>query len=232
MLGLVNESQHWAHEAYEQKGYTPDLLKRLGKIYMLKGYNGAAHKYFLTLKKIPFQEEAAQHLIQLNENPMAMAQDPELNTIQSLMPVHDIALTGNPSLLQLQLLLERNPKNKMAFEYMIAFHLLTGNLRELVRHIPEFASFGYAEIPIHVQEAILVIAAQTPNFNEKLLYSSVQRNTYERFMQYQQTFMNYRDNINNARQELQKQFSDTYWFYLMFAKPAPLQPEGNNVNTR
>jgi hypothetical protein len=120
----------------------------------------------------------------------------------------------------------------MAFEYMIAFHLLTGNLRELVRHIPEFASFGYAEIPIHVQEAILVIAAQTPNFNEKLLYSSVQRNTYERFMQYQQTFMNYRDNINNARQELQKQFSDTYWFYLMFAKPAPLQPEGNNVNTR
>jgi hypothetical protein len=232
MLGMVNESQHWAHEAYEQKGYTPDLLKRLGKIYMLKGYNEAAKKYFLNLKKVPFQEEAAEHLLRLNENPSALAQDPELNTIQSFMPIHDAALTGNPSLIQLQILLDRNPKNEMAFEYLIAFHLLTGNLPELIHHIPDFALFGYKQLPVHVQEAILVIAAQTPNFNKNLLYSTVQRGTYERFMQYQQTFMKYRDDINKAKVELQKQFGDSYWFYFMFVKPMPQRPEGNNVVTR
>jgi hypothetical protein len=232
MLGLVSESQHWAHEAYEQKGCTPDLLKRLGSVYMLKGDNEAAKKYFLNLKKIPFQGTIAENLLRLNEHPSALAQDPELNTIRSLMPIDNIALTGNPSLLQLEVLLNRNPKNKMAFEYMIAYHLLTGNLRELVHHISEFTAFGYSQLPIHVQEALLIIASQSPNFNENLLYSTVQRNTYERFVQYQQMFMKYRDNIKSAREELQDQFSDTYWFYLMFVKPAPTQPESHYAYTR
>jgi hypothetical protein len=232
MLGLVSESQHWAHEAYEQKGCTPDLLKRLGAVYMLKGDHGAAKKYLLTLNKIPFQGTTAEHLLHINEHPSELAQDPEFSTIQSLMPVDYIALTGAPSLLQLQILLNRNPKNKMAFEYMIAYHLLTGNLQELVRHIPEFAMFGYPRLPMHVQEALLVIASQTKNFDMNLLYSTVDRNTYDRFMQYQQTFMKYHETMSTAKGELQKQFGDTYWFYLMFVKPAPQQFEGPNVYTR
>ena len=232
MLGLVTESQHWAHEAFEQKGYTPGLLKRLGLVYMLKGDNEAAKKYFLNLKKVPFQGTTAENLLRLNEHPSELAHDPELNTIQSDMPIENIVLTGNPSLFQLELLLHRNPKNKMAFEYMIAYHLLTANLQELVRHIPEFSAFGYSQLPIHVQEALLVIAAQTPNFDVNLLYSTVQRNTYDRFVQYQQTFMKNKDNINLAKEELQKQCSDTYWFYLMFVKPAPSQPESHYAYTR
>ena len=232
MLGLVSESQHWAHEAFEQKGYTPDLLKRLGSVYMLKGDNEAAKKYFLNLKNVPFQKATADNLLRLNEHPSEIAHDPEFSTIQSNMPIENIVLTGTPSLFQLEVLLNRNPKNKMAFEYMIAYHLLIGDLRELVRHIPDFATFGYTQLPVHVQEALLVIAAQTPNFDMNLLYRTVQRSTYDRFVQYQQTFMKNRNNINMAKEELHKQFNDTYWFYLMFIKPAPSHPEGHNAYTR
>ena len=232
MLGLVSESQHWAHEAYEQKGRTPDLLKRLGEVYMLKGDNGAAKKYLLNLKKIPFEGATADRLLALNEHPSEIGQDPELHRVQSCMPIDTIALTGKPTLLQLQILLDRNPINRMAFEYMIAYHLLTGNLRELMHHIPEFAAFGYPQLPVHVQEALLVIASQTPNFDVNILSRSVQRNTYDRFMQYQQTFMQNHGSRDRAMEVLRKDFSDTYWYYLMFVKPAPEQSEGPNVYTR
>ena len=36
-IGLVNESLHWAHEAFELKGPTPEILKQLGMAYMIKG---------------------------------------------------------------------------------------------------------------------------------------------------------------------------------------------------
>jgi hypothetical protein len=225
MLGLITESQHWTHEAFEQKGYTPGLLKRLGMIYMLKGDNEAAKKYFLNLKNVPFHEKTTEDLLRLNENPSALAQDPEVNYIRSLMPVNNIALTGNSSLLQLEILLNRNPKNKMAFEYMIAYHLLTGNLLELMNHIPDFKALGYTQLPVHVQEAMLVVASQTPNFNVNMLYSMVFRNTYERFVAYQQILQKFQGNISAAKQELQNQFGDTYWFYLMYVRPGSRPPE-------
>jgi hypothetical protein len=225
MLGLITECQHWTHEAFEQKGSTPALLKRLGMIYMLKGDTEAAKKYFLNLKNIPFHGKTAEDLLRLNENPSALAQDPEVNYFRSLMPVHNIALTGNSSLLQLEILLNRNPKNKMAFEYMIAYHLLTGNLPELMNHIPDFHALGYTQLPIHVQEAMLVFASQTPNFNVNILYSMVLRNTYERFVAYQQILQKYRGNISAARQELQSQFVDTYWYYLMYVRPGSRSSE-------
>ena len=224
-LGLVSESQHWTHEAFEQKGYTPNLLKRLGMIYMMKGDNEAAKKYLLNLKNVPFQKETAENLIRLNENPAELAQDTAFNYIRSLMPIENVALTGNPSLEQLDVLLKRNPKNKMAFEYMIAYHLLDGNLRELIYHIIDFKALGYVQLPIHVQEAVLVIASQTPSFDRNQLNNLIQRSTYERFMEYQQILLKYRGNTNYARQELQNQFGDTYWYYLMYVKPAIRQPE-------
>ena len=44
-------------------------------------------------------------------------------------------------------------------------------------------------------------------------------------MEYQKILLKYQGNKNYAKQELQNQFSDTYWYYLMFIKPAVRQPE-------
>jgi oligoribonuclease (3'-5' exoribonuclease) len=174
----------------------------------------------------------AEHLLRINDNPAERAQDPECQYIQSVMPIEEAAMTGNPSLLQLEVLLKRNPKNKMAFEYMIAYHLLAGNMQEVVNHLPDFQALGYTVLPTHVQEALLFIASQTPNFNEDLIYKSVDRSTYERFLEFRQILLKYQGNKNYAMQDLQKQFGDTYWFYLMYYKPAVRHPEGQHGYTR
>ena len=114
-LGLVNESQHSAHQAFEHKGATSDLLKRLGMIYLVKGNQEAAKRYFLNLKNVPFQRTTAEYFLHLNENPAELDQDFECKYIRSIMPKEDLISRAKASLPKLDLLLQRNPKNKMAF---------------------------------------------------------------------------------------------------------------------
>jgi len=224
-LGFLSESQHWAHEAFEYKGYTPGLLNRLGTIYMLKGNNEAASRYFVNLKNIPFNNTIAENLIRLNTNPSDIRQDTELSHVQACMLTEDIVYRGGPSSFQLELLLKKNPKNKMAFEYLMAYYLLDGNIKEIYSNVSKFNLFGYSQLPRYIQEALIFGAA----VNQKLEFNQVNNMIdpfiFKRFMEYRQIFLNHNGNKSIAQHYLQKSFSDTYWYYFMFLKPAPQKSE-------
>jgi hypothetical protein len=227
-LGLVNESLHWAHEAFELNGPTPEILKRLGMAYMVKGDHAAAKRFFLNLKNVPFQGKTADDLIRLNDNPSELAQDSAVEYIQSCIPSEDLAHFNAFSYRELELLLKRNHYNKMAFEYLIAYYLLTGNLNGIANYIPAFGFFKYSQVPIHVQEALLVIASLYSNFDQSQLNSLVQPITYQRFMDYQKILGKYKGKISDAKPELQTQFRDTYWYYLMSVRPEARRSENQN----
>ena len=75
----------------------------------------------------------------------------------------------------------------------------------------------------------MINAALTPQFDLNQLKKMVQPFTYNRFVEYEKIFRTYRGNKYNAQQALKIQFGDTYWYYLMFVKPAPRQLEGKNA---
>jgi hypothetical protein len=224
-LGLVNESLHWAHEALELVGPTPEILKRLGMVYMVKGDHIVAKRFFLNLKNVPFQEKTAVDLLRVNENPAELSQDSEVVYIQSRIPAEDMISLGNLSTGHLGRLLKQNPKNKMAFEYLLAYYLLTGNLKGIVDNFSRFQFFSYTHIPQHIQEALLIVASQNPRVDQNQLKKYIQSQVYERFVKYEQIFHSHQDNTSSARQELQMQFSDTYWYYLMYIRSASQQSE-------
>jgi hypothetical protein len=227
-LGLINDSQHWAHEALEHRGPTPALLKQLGMVYMLKGMNGAADRFFQNLKNVPFQHAAADHLIRLNEHPEELAQDSVYKFVQSCMLVEDQISREKITSSELELLIKRNPRNKMAFEYLIAYDLLNANVKGVWDHLPDFSALNYVNIPRHVQEAMIVIATMVPNFDLNKLRGWVSPVTFNRFLEYQKINMKYKEDRNTARQILQARFGDTYWYFLMFVKSAPRQSEIQN----
>ena len=227
-LGLVNESLHWAHEALEHKGPTPDILKRLGMVYMMKGENNAAAHFFLNLKNVPFHDNTAEYLIRINENPTEFAQDNLCKYVQSCMLTEDVISADKISSLELEQLSKRNPKNKMAFEYLIAYHLLNANINGIWDHLPDFRALNYTKIPCHVQEALIVSAAMTPNFDLNKLKEWIDPITVEHFVAYRKILIKHKEDKSGARQELQAWFGDTYWYYLMFVKSAPRQPEKQN----
>jgi hypothetical protein len=220
-LGLLSESQHWAHEAFEYKGHTPHLLKRLGMVYMLKGNNEAASRYFINLRNVPFENTVAENLIRINTNPSEIGQDSVLSHVQACMLTEDVVYSGGPSSFQLELLLKRNPKNKMAFEYLMAYYLLDGNLKEIYTNVSKFAMFDYSQLPRHIQEALIFGAAVNQKLEFNLVKNMIDPFIFKRFMEYRQIILNHRGNNGIARQYLQGSFSDTYWYYFMFNKPAP-----------
>jgi tetratricopeptide (TPR) repeat protein len=227
-LGLVNESLRWAHEAFELKGPTPEILKQLGMAYMFKGNHDAAKKFFSNLKDVPFHQDEAQYLIGINENPSDFAKDSLCQYIQSCIPTSNLMTIVKSPSDELELLLKRNPNNKMAFEYLMTYYLMDGNLQGFLNHFADGRIFNYPRIPMHMQEALLIIASMSTNVNQNQLNTIVEPNTFRRFAAYQQILQNYQSNISKAKQEVQMRFGDTYWFYLMYERSKPLQSEDHN----
>ncbi len=227
-LGLVNASLHWAHEAFEYKGSTHQILRQLGKVYMVKGEHRAAGMFFKNLKRVPFQHEDAENLLQMNENPAAIASNTEIRDIQASIPEKDLISLGRSSSRELELLLNRNPRNKMAFEYLVAYFLLNGNLKEIFTIVPGFKAFQYDHIPVHVQEALILGAAFTPKFDQKMLKGLVEASVVKHFMEYRQSALKYQGNKSEAKRAMQKEFGDTYWYYALFTRPAKRQSESQN----
>jgi hypothetical protein len=227
-LGLVNESLRWAHEAFELKGPTPEILKRLGMGYMIKGDHEAAKKFFLNLKNVPFHDDEAKYLLQINEHPSEFTKDSLCQHILSCNPTSNLMTIFKTPSDQLELLLKRNPNNRMAFEYLMTYYLMDDNLAGFLNHFSEGRVFNYSRIPRHMQEAFLVIASMRSNVNQNQLNTIVEPNTYRKFAAYQQILQSYQGNISNAKHELQARFGDTYWFYLMFERSQSLQLEGHN----
>ena len=55
-------------------------------------------------------------------------------------------------------LLEKNPDNKMAFEFLMADDLCVARPDKVVENLQHLHRFGYRRIPRHFQEAILLHA--------------------------------------------------------------------------
>jgi hypothetical protein len=224
-LGLVNESLHWAHEALELKGPTPEILKQLGLVYMIKGDQEAAKKFFLNLGNVPNHQDEAKNLIRMNESPAEFAQDSMCRYIQSCIPNSNLMTIVKSPSEELELLLKRNPNNKMAFEYLITYYLMSGNIQGFLNHFADGRVFNYPRVPRHMQEAFLVAASMGTKFDQNQLQAIVGPNTFQRFEAYQRILQNYQGNISSAKPELQKLFGDTYWFYLMYVRSEVLQLE-------
>jgi len=116
----------------------------------------------------------------------------------------------------------------MAFEYLIAYHLLNANGIGILKHVPDFKALNYAKLPRHVQEACIVIATMIPKFDMNKLHQWVDPIIFNRFIEYRKIFVSHKENKNMARGELLARFGDTYWYYLMYVKSAPRQSEGPN----
>jgi len=224
-LGLINGALHWAHEALEYEGATPEILKRLGMVYMIKGQSEAANHFFLTLRDVPFYNKTAEELIRLNNNHSELVQTSVYQYIQSCMPVDDMISLGRPSVADLELLWQKNPKNKTAFEYLIAYYLLDGKLQEILNHLSGFSSLTYLKLPRHVQEATVLSASLITEEYQNQLKNLIDPLINARYNEFRQILAKHTGNKERAKQSLQAQFGDTFWYYLMFVKPPSAQTE-------
>jgi hypothetical protein len=115
--------------------------------------------------------------------------------------------------------LMNDTKNKMAFEYFMAYCLLEGQIGRLAKHLPRLNDFGYQRIPRHFEEAMLVYNQIAGAKGITLPGKNISEETVRKFEDFNRIRAKYKDNTAAARRELEK-YRDTYWFYgLYYYKP-------------
>jgi hypothetical protein len=166
--------------------------------------------------------------MRLNENPSELAKNPGYQYVRTCMPVEDFISLGEPSSMELEKLVRRNPKNRMAVEYLFAYYLLNGDLNKIWSRLSDLHASGFVQVPRHVQEALLLYAALIPKFDVNQLNKWIHPLVYRQFIEYEQIIRSHGGSLDSAKQDLQNRFGETYWYYMMFVKSASRRSENQN----
>ena len=218
-LGHINEAQHWAHEALTHRGPTPATLKRLVLVNLIKGEFVAAEKFLNILKKTLFNQEWVQTYQRYLIDKSLLQQDKAVQYIRSMMPSQDFLFSGEHRSAELEVLLEPNRPNKMAFEYLMAYHLLKCQLGNFVKNLARLPNFKYPSIPRHYEEALLLYLTKADAPRIELPGYRIRPETFERFKAFNQILKKNQNNREAAQRELFKEHYHTYWYYILFIAP-------------
>ncbi len=221
-LGLVGDAEHLAHEALENEGERPELLRVLAQVNVLKDRPQAARVFLNVLCQIPFQRGWAKTWLRNLEGDPRLTGDPELAAIRPLMPTNDLAHQALPAEGLLVQLLRSNPTNQMAFEYLMTEYLMNSEVKKLVDRLGQLDSFKYAGIPRHYEEAVL-LRQQMSGAPVELHGRSLRPETIERFRRFTEAMNRRVLDTDDGRQAFAREFGDTYWYYY-FARRSAAKP--------
>ena len=174
-LGMVNASQRYTFEAQE---LIPDFqksvraYKRLAETNLVNRNYQVAEKYLKALEKTLFYRSWAKSKMALCGNDEAIDADPGYGYLRSVrLHDHDFLFNRQAMETMLGYLVQENPANHMALEYLLAWNLLDKNLKGFVNYCPFEAYSG--GVPRCYQEAFLLDFADTTQSLEMFPLSSI-----------------------------------------------------------
>ncbi len=216
-VGQVNRAERIAGEALERNGYLPEVLKRLADVNVLKGEPQTARVFLNILAKTPFQRAWANQRLRALDAAPRLPDDPEIQRVRALQVTGDYPFEATTEKMLLQCLAQ-NQTNRAAFEYLMAYYLMTLNLDSFVLYFRGARNFDYSELPTHYEEA-LALAQQLkgapldiPELNGKL----PREKTIKRLEQFLEQVRLCGDNLQRAQTKLAPEFGNTYWYYFVF----------------
>ena len=221
-LGDINLAEQWAYQTLEGVGDCPSALETLALVCAAKKQNEAACVLLRRMRKDVIYGRRASRLLGLIEQTPKAEDDwlVQVERLRSFKPSEDYTFRYVYSEhVMLDNLLKANNRNKMAFEYLMAFYLLAKRPDKIVENLRRLDDFGCHEIPRHYEEAILIhtdVTGQEVPLGERRITPQ----TIERF----NDFVNRcRPRQNQGQVDmvaLARDFGDSYWFYFVFGRSA------------
>jgi len=177
-MGALNISEHLAHELIEISGTSPFLVERLFWInFGKKQYENG--RIFLNA----FSKDLV-HGKRGRDVQRRLKVDPQLTGSGKVRYLNAVVLEKDYANIDVEtlltVLLEKNRYNRMAFEYLMGYYLMTRQVDKVVENLGRLDDFGYTEIPVHYEEAIYLYALNTGE-DVKLGWRSVRPDISERF---------------------------------------------------
>lgn len=185
------------------------MVKRLAEINLVNGDNEAAMKYLRILSNTLFYKQWAKDRMPGKESE---AVKQWLKNKQTFIPQSDTIRTSTVDIVRsLRLLLETNPDNKMARDYLLCFHLLAKDLPSFIKdYVPEA---GKAPCRLYAEALMIDLVRRHATGNE-IREAIVNPAIVQDFKEYTRLHQQYKGDPA----ALAGKFSKTYWFYYHYAQ--------------
>jgi hypothetical protein len=218
-LGLMNLAEKVAGELVECMGPYPWLIHRSALIQMAKGDRGAASVYLHKLRAMPFFRKEAGRLLRLLDGDAAFPSDARIAALRACMDTADYFLYQTGEETMLCSLLNRNPANGMAYEYLMAYYLQTGQLNKTAENVFRAADFGYKGfLPRHWEEAVCIYLFEDTT-GSRLRDIPLRPETMATLDRYLQAYAPYENDPSKeplAMTRLMPEFGTTYFYFYTF----------------
>lgn len=210
-LGMVNFAQRAVFEAQEaildfQK--SARCYKRLAQTNLVNGKYEVARKYLMALHKTLFYSDWAEETLPLLGNEEAIAKHPEYGRLRQSAYHEDFFFADQVTPMMLQTLFSNNEGNRLAYEYLMADYLLTGDLESFANTVGWGEKLGYQAIPRHFQEALILWWSMNHGKTEQQP-PQLSPAVVQRFSQ----LRSFLQSPSMTPEGLAQSFGDTYWYY-------------------
>lgn len=225
LLGVTNEVLHWNVELSISLGDNPPpyLLKRTAESLMKLGKETAAIKYLKNLVSVPFYKDWArenlsrvskvefQRKLQLNT-----PYQPEVSGSPAIPGSSDDFFVGMYGLFyDLYHLAGQRPKDEVIRDYLLTGLLLEKDVMAFYENFRKYYPEGVLNrLPRLYREALLTVGFSNVDPNVFSKYEVI-GNEQERFHVYISRYQSLSDK-ETAAQVLEKEFGNSYWYYLHF----------------
>ena len=212
-VGCIAEAQQHAFEA--QVTFPQSLgiqtLKRLVKTNLIFGHHEVAEKYLSLIAKTTLHQEWAQQYSKFLYNDKAVEEDDELGEKRRSLSNRNRFAMFYGWAPELQDILEVNPDNRKALEYLGLSILMNKDVKEFQTFLDKY--YGTRKdktLPQSFQQAVM--ALDKPDKVEEYSVSGSVKEQYNQFMRlYAQNRQN--PNLKNV---MHRSFGHTVWYYLIF----------------
>jgi hypothetical protein len=216
-LGLVNTAEKIAGEIMETMGPYPDIIYRRSLIQIAKGNMDAAAVYLGKLACMPYYRAEAKRLLGMLNNTNALLSEPRIASMYANKDTVDYFVFNNVGIdVILRNLLQSNPGNKTAFDYLITYCLLSGQLEGVAFLASEAPSFGYTVLPRYWEEALcLYQAMNSQQTSSQVPFSGLRKETVDRLSEFSQAWLSM-EHDPEAAKKLAPAFGDSYFYFSIF----------------
>ncbi len=212
LMGDMNLAQHSAMLGNTFSPYqrSSRMIKRLAEINLINGDTAASDIYLRILNKTLFHKKWAESRQIMNH---AAVPTKWLSEKREQIPNTDTLRKSNDHVASLQFLIEQNPQNRIALDYLLCHFLLDKDLKAFKKAYDQYARQIDRPVPLVYSETLLIqLFASQASGDEAAAYS-INPQKMKDFIAYTKMYEQTKGDMN----ALKERFGQSYWFYYHFA---------------
>ena len=215
-LGMVNAAEKIAGEIMENMGPYPDIIYRRALVQIAKDNRDAAAVYLGRLARMPFYRVQARRLLRILENDAVLLAEPRIATMHANRDTVDYFFDNDVRCaVILRHLLQSNPGNKAAYDYLMTDCLINGRIEEAAMLATSAPAYGYTVLPRYWEEALCLHRSVNAPHPDSISFSGLRQETVDRFYRFTRAWIEIKDDPGAAA-KLSSEFGDSYFYFSVF----------------